>query len=349
MFSSRIVRTLLLAFGLAILGLLVAAFVAYFQAWQKQIAKQRDAVQTLALYSARMREAMPEVTLVESPLEITTEGTTTHTPFPMPWPVNAQGTPFNPFELTPILTIPVVNAQGTPLTPTPSEEDMRNWRLTPIPTSSLIVANTVDLAVGLPDDEIWLIVVLRIDGYIDEYRIPATQVLPLYTMADTRRYAALRDTIFQLKPGETILHQDLLTLLGELHTPTPGPPTPTPRAYVNRVNLAEGLPDREIWWILVLRADGNLDEYLIPAEQMRPLILDPTNMDNYLSYLAYRETIFQLKPGEMILNEGLLAAPIKGVPPLDPYTELTPQPTDIVGSSSQDVEPLQLHLPQVGN
>lgn len=271
MFSSRIVRTLLLASGLAILALLLIAFAAQFQTWRKQSAAQRGNVQTLELSSQVTTGPIPEVTPTESSLKTAMEGRATHTPFPVPWPVNEQGTPFNPNELTPILTIPVVNPQGTPLTPTPSEEDMLNVTPADIPTST---------------------------------------------------------------PG--------------------GPPTPTPRTYVTRVNLAEGLPDSEVWLIIVLRADGNLDEYRIPVAQVRPLL--GGEQPDREGYLALRDTLFQLKPGEAVVSESIASSGGRGLPPPALPEELTaqaetpsPLTTDVIDSSSQDAEPVQLHLPQVGN
>jgi hypothetical protein len=265
---------------------------------------------------------------------------------------------------------------------------MLNWSPVPFPTSTpLIVANRVDLAVGLPDDEIWLIAVLRADGYIDEYRIPVTQVLPIETPADVERYMAFHDTIFQLKPGETILHENLLTLpmrrgptspedlTSQINTPTPsqeeqdnftgtpmsiptstpgGSPTPTPLTRLLQLDLAQGLPDSEVWMILVLRTDGKLDEYRIPLEQVRPFL--DRDQPDYEGYQAFLDTIFQLKPGETLLFANIANSSGRGYMPPASSEQLTalaetptPPSTGTVDPSSQDAKPMQLHLPQVGN
>jgi hypothetical protein len=176
------------------MGVLLIVFATQLRAWQTRTLKQPDIIAGFTLSSDRTQvvPSATEISTSESKTSVPTEATMTSTPVPFYWPNNAEGTPFNPFELTPMLTSPAINAEGTPvdaegtpLTPTPSEEDLLTRTPTPIATSTpLIIANEVNLAAGLPDDQIWLIDVLRTDGYLDEYRLPASQVLPQETWED---------------------------------------------------------------------------------------------------------------------------------------------------------------------
>jgi hypothetical protein len=168
--------------------------------------------------------------------------TATETPVPTDWPKNLEGTPINPFEMTPIIG-PAHNAEGTPVDKngiappvTPSNEELLARTSVPLPSPTpIIFANVYDFAQGLPDDQVWLIMVMRTDGYLDKYLLPASKVFPMETQADLQRYLEYRDSIFQLKPGEVITAERLLS---DPVMPLPGDPleetataqagTPTP-------------------------------------------------------------------------------------------------------------------------
>lgn len=353
MTSSRIIQMTLIT------ALLLTACLPQVLAWQNGF-EQVGNIETLALASTET-----------ATLNVPVSTLPTSTP-PLPGnPVNAEGTPFNPFELTPVLTIPVVNAEGTPLTPTPSEEEQTNFTGTPrsMPTlTPLPVAQEVNLAIGLPDDEVWLIVIKRPDNYLVKYRIPAAEVLPLNTEADLLQYFAYRATLFQLQPDERIIFESLANApvkgIPELPpasphpSPTPGgQPTHTPRPpfllpIAKTVDLAEGLPDGEVWRIVVLRVDGLWDDYRVPLEEVRPYL----ERSDYEGYFAFRDTLFQLKRRESILFENIANASGRGGPPqgqpeqpTPPQETATPSPTHIVAPSSQESATYELHLPQIND
>lgn len=109
---------------------------------------------------------------------------------------------------------------------------------------------------------------------------------------------------------------------------TPHPPeyyyTPTPRPYTIVLNLAEGLPSHQVWRFSVDRADGHSDEYLVP--------LDAVPRDSVQHYFEYRDSLFQLGPGDRIVYEGLSEiyrtpakrTPLPATPSSFPDIEKTP-------------------------
>jgi hypothetical protein len=95
-------------------------------------------------------------------------------------------------------------------------------------------------------------------------------------------------------------------------TPDPtSPPTNTTSAAIT--DSAAGLPDSEVWLIIVLRADGHFDQYRIPAEQVRAYLMG--NPPDYAGYQALIDSIVHLQAGDSIYaandadTPGLVAPP----------------------------------------
>jgi hypothetical protein len=127
MSSFRTIQKIIFVLGLATL---LIVFTTRLQAWQPNVINQIDANKAIDNFSTLATSITPTIT--------TSEGTVISTTYPPELPVNPEGTPYNPFLLTPILTVPVINAEGTPLTPTPNQDDFLDATPIPMPTSTLI-------------------------------------------------------------------------------------------------------------------------------------------------------------------------------------------------------------------
>lgn len=168
MFSSRITRTLL--FTIAIVILLIA-FAAWLEACQAQKAAQIS------------RPTSPDLTTATA-APTAVAGTST------PQPTAAK-------TATPLPSATAIPAAAPAHTPIITDTSTNTG------TDIITDANLVE---GLPDSEVWLIIVLRANGKFDQYRIPAEQVRP-YLMAtppDYSGYQALIDSIVHLKAGDSI-------------------------------------------------------------------------------------------------------------------------------------------------
>lgn len=101
-------------------------------------------------------------------------------------------------------------------------------------TTESTVTSTTDMAPGLPDSQVWLVIVQRADGKIDNYRLPAEQVLG-YLGGDHPDYAgyqAFIDSIVHLKPGDAIYAANYANTPGLSGPPPASQPsieTPAPK------------------------------------------------------------------------------------------------------------------------
>lgn len=95
------------------------------------------------------------------------------------------------------------------------------------------------------------------------------------------------------------------------------PPLPTP-VIARVVNLAEGLPDGEIYVAIIQRADGTYEQYLLPV----------TPLATSSNFMAAMNEMVDLGEQDVFVNGYALATPPpRGEPPPNPvYEEATVTP-----------------------
>jgi hypothetical protein len=90
-------------------------------------------------------------------------------------------------------------------------------------------------------------------------------------------------------------------------------PTPLPTLVISKmVNLAEGLPDGEIYVAIVQRADGTYEKYLLPRAPLEAAD----------DFFAVQNEMLNLGPQDKFIDGYTLATPPpRGIPPPNPTFE----------------------------
>lgn len=109
----------------------------------------------------------------------------------------------SPIATPPPLIDPFVSVlQGPTSTPTPNvlTPQPPNYLPSPTPISVTVVLNE---AKGLPDSEIWVVVVRRADGIYEEYRLPIKDI----PHDSNEQYKEFLFNLLQLGPGDEVVQQ----------------------------------------------------------------------------------------------------------------------------------------------